>query len=239
MKKILTRAITASTLFALAGAARADIVYLDFENAADGETITDQYAGLTFGLVGADEGPKAHLITKKKLQNKYGDAGGMTIRPSNSNKGTFKGPWYDIEIGFETPTDFFSIRALDADEPVSAFAYLGETLVDSISFKGGKNFQVRMLELGEIGGSLFDRVVLDIREKGGGKKPGPEIFDNLSFNNRASMLDPFPDPDPDPDPLPPVVPETPRVDMEVPTPGAVALLAPGGVFALRRKRRAA
>ena len=234
MNKALSRAITASTLLALAGAARADIVYIDFEDAADGETITDQYDGLYFGLIGTDDGPKAHHVTKKKLQNKYGDAGGMTIRPSNSNKGTFKGPWFDIEIGFETPTDFFSIRALDADEPVSAYAYLGETLVDSISFKGGSNFQVRMLELGELGGSLFDRVVLDIREKGGGMKPGPEIFDNLSFNNRGSVLDPFPDPDP----MPPVV-ETPRQQEEVPAPGALALLAPGGAFALRRRRRRA
>jgi len=239
MNKLFSRAITASTLLAIAGSARADIVYVDFEDAADGESITDQYAGLHFGLVGGEGGPKAHQITKKKLLKKYVDSGAITIRPSNSNRGTFKGPWFDIEIGFEEATDYFSIRALDADEAVSAYAYLGETLVDSISFKGGSNFQIRMLELGVLGGALFDRVVLDIREKGGGMKPGPEIFDNLSYNRIMPVV--IPEPPMDPPTVPPIDPELPRGEPEppVPSPGAGALLGLGGVLGLRRRRRGA
>ena len=215
---ILRGAIAATASLTLSGVANASIVYLDFEDAVDGESITDQYNGLTFGLIGAGEGPKAHTITKKKLLNKYGDAGGTTFRPSNSDKGTFKGPWFDIEIGFDAATDWFSILALDADEPVSAYAYLGTELVDSISFRGGTNFQVRNLVLGELGGPVFDRVVLDIRDKGKGMKPGPEIFDNLRYN----LLDV----------------ESARGEV-IPTPGALTLLAMGGLLSTRRRRRGA
>lgn len=214
------RALAATLGLSLTGAAGASIVTLDFEDAVDGESVTDQYEGITFGLLGATEGPTgpmAHTLTRKKLLNKYGDAGGTTIRPSNSDKGTFKGPWFDIEIGFETATDYFSIFALDADEPVSAYAYLGTELVDSVSFRGGKNFQVWHIELGELGGPVFDRVVLDIRDKGMGMKPGPEIFDNLSYNvfDVGAV----------------------RGAPGIPSPGAASLLAMGGLLGARRRRR--
>jgi hypothetical protein len=211
------RALAASLGLSLTGSAGAGIVTLDFEDAVDGESVTDRYEGLTFGLIGAAEGPKAHTLTRKKLLNKYGNAGGTTIRPSNSDQGTFKGPWFDIEIGFETATDYFSIFALDADEPVSAYAYLGTELVDSVSFRGGRNFQVWHIELGGLGGPVFDRVVLDIRDKGNGMKPGPEIFDNLSYNALGV--------------------ESVRGAPGIPAPGAAPLLAMGGLLGARRRRR--
>ncbi|MCB9838894.1 MAG: hypothetical protein H6813_06105 [Phycisphaeraceae bacterium] len=224
MNRAATTAVIAGALLGLGRPASAGLVHLDFENASNGEMITDQYEGLRFGLVGAGDGvgPTAHSLTKKKLIKKYGMAGAITLRPSSENRGTFKGPWYDIEIAFDAPTDFFTMLAMDADEPVRALAYLGEELVDSIGFRGGSNYQLRDLTLGEIGGAVFDRVVIDIREKGGGMHPGPELFDNLTYN----LIDTLPGT------------ETERTSraIETPAPGALLVLGAGALPAMRRRR---
>ena len=107
------------------------------------------------------------------------------------------GPLFDLEISFDAPVDLFSLMAPDAEESVSAFGYLGNTLVQSISqgillgnyggtpsggyFRGS----VYRLELGAIGGSLqFDRIVIDLID---GEHPaaGPEEFDKVVYNTVA------------------------------------------------------
>lgn len=204
MKTILTRAIAATAILAMTGVASADPVTYDFNDFEVGVALTDQIEGVTFSLVGATEGPRTRKISNKR----YKGADGIALRPSNVMKGGLGGPFFDIAIEFDTPTDFFSILALDSDEPVNATAFLDGEIVDFIGFRGGTNFQVYELELGEIGGSsLFDRVVIDIVTKGNKYEPGPELFDNLTFNRNV-----------------------------VPTPGAFTLLATSGVIAMRRRR---
>lgn len=205
MKNLSTKAAMAVTLLALSGAANADIVRYNFNDIEAGATVTDQFAGVTIGLVGAPEGegPRAMIIS----DTSYGLAGGIALRPSTHPTGLSIGPWFDLEFTFDQPTDFFTILALDAEEPVSATAYMGNEIVDLIGFRGGSNYQVWELDLGAIGGPVFDRVVIDIVTTGDTWRPGPEIFDNLKFNSIAA-----------------------------PTPGAVTLLATSGLLAMRRRR---
>jgi|GEM_PF-6795116 len=206
MTNIFSKAIAASVILAGAGMANAELVTYDFDSFAPGTSVTDQIDGVTIGLLGAPagEGPRAMRIS----DTSYEPAGGMALRPSTFATGLSQGPWFDLVFEFDEPTDYFSILALDAEEPVSARAYLGQTLVDLIGFRSGTNYQVWNLELGEVGGSReFDRVVVDIVTTGQGWLPGPEIFDNLQFSRSA-----------------------------VPTPGAMTLLATGGILAMRRRR---
>lgn len=210
MKTLNTKGIAASMVLAGAGFANAELVTVNFDSFGAGVAITDQIDGVTVGLLGAPAGSGPKTLQLPNYD--YSPASGIAIRPSTSAvtvAGTLgAGPWYDIVFEFDEPTDYFSLLALDANEPVTARAYLGEDLVDAIGFRGGTNFQVWNLELGELGGPIvFDRVVIDIVETGPTWQPGPEIFDNLRFSRSS-----------------------------VQTPGAVTLLATSGLLALRRRR---
>jgi len=210
MKTLNTGGIAASMVLAGAGFANAELVTVDFDSFDAGIAISDQIAGVTIGFVDGPEGEGPRTMALPDLD--YGAASGIALRPSPSvveTPGTLGvGPWYDLVFEFDEPTDYFSILAVDAEEPVSARAYLGADLVDSIGFRNGTNFQVWSLELGELGGAVvFDRVVVDIVTTGDAWLPGPEVFDNLTFTRGT-----------------------------VPTPGAVTLLATSGLLALRRRR---
>ena len=129
-----------------------------------------------FGLVGGIGAP-AGPITVEFPNNDYTPAGGIMIAPTDDNTNNLN--WYDMELTFAGGIDWFSMLALDADEAVTARAYMGGTLVDTISFEGGGNLEVFDMELGGIGGAMFDRVVIDLDTVG---NVGPEIYDNLRFN---------------------------------------------------------
>ncbi|MCB9838895.1 MAG: hypothetical protein H6813_06110 [Phycisphaeraceae bacterium] len=209
-KTLLTGGIAASMLLAGAGAAQAELVTIDFDSFDAGVSITDQIAGVHVGLINAPEGEGPRTMALPNYD--YSPASGIALRPSytvNTTPNTLgAGPWRDLSFTFDEPTDYFSILALDADEPVNARAYLGGDLVDSISFRAGSNFQVYKLELGGIGGEVvFDHVVVDLVTTGQGTEPGPEIFDNLQFTRSS-----------------------------VPTPGALTLLCTSGLLAMRRRR---
>jgi len=206
MKNIFTKTIAASAVLASAGLANAELVRIDFNELTPGVTVKDQYAGVQIRLLGAglDAGP----VTRAISDSDYLGANGIAIRPSPELEVNGDGPWYDLHFIFDDPTEFFSILALDAEEPVSATAYLGKEKVAVMGYRGGSNYQVWDLTFGEVGGDmLFDRVIVDLVNGGDGWSPGPEIFDNLRFTRNA-----------------------------VPTPGAVTLLASSGLLAMRRRR---
>ena len=208
MKNIFTRTIAAVSVLTMSGIASAELVSVDFNDFDADIMITDQIDGVTIGLLGAPEGqgPRTVNLTNPA----YAPASGIALRPSgdmNGDRTANGGPWYDIVFEFDAPTDYFSILSLDSDEPVSATAFSGADIVDTISFRAGTNYQVWSLELGEVGGATFDRVVIDIVTVGNGYEPGPEFFDNMVFNRSV-----------------------------VPTPGAFTLLATSGLIAMRRKR---
>lgn len=206
MNNIITKTIAASAVLAGAGLANAELVHIDFNDLEPGVMVTDQYEGVRISLLGGEpgEGP----VTRTIPADTYIGAGGIAIRPSTVPGTTGDGPWSDLHFIFDEPTEYFSLLALDAEEPVSATAWLGDEKVAVMGYRGGTNFQVWDLTFGEVGGDMaFDRVIVDLVNDGDGWSPGPEIFDNLRFTRSA-----------------------------VPTPGAVTLLASSGVLAMRRRR---
>ena len=161
------------------GSAQAEIVDIDFNELSLGIVLTDQYEdqGVVFGLVG-NAGGLLGPMTVEFPDIDFSPAGGIMLAPTDDN--TTNDNWSDIELTFaDGGVDWFSMLALDSDEPVSAFAYRGNQLIDSITFSGGGNHQVWDLQLGSVGGPMFDRVVIDLVTTG---NVGPEVYDNLSFN---------------------------------------------------------
>lgn len=206
------RTLIASASIALTSAmASAEIVSIDFDSLTPGSAVTDQYEGVTFSLLG--DATVAGPIAVTTSRPAYAPAGAIVLRPGVPTDAQ-DGPWYDIELTFADAVDWFSMLALDADEAVSATAYAGSVVVDSIAYAPGSNYQVRDLQLGTIGGRAFDRVVIDLVNTGPGWAPGPELYDMLSFNTA----------------------DAPPIARSVPTPGSAAMMILGGLMLYRRKR---
>jgi len=171
---------------ALSGPA-ASLTTVDFDSFAAGTIITNQFPGVSISLLGSAPiaGPRTYALedTGGNPQYIFG-ASGNAITPSD-NVGAMNPPFYNLQFAFSQPIDYFSLMAIDAEESVSASAYLGGTFVNSISqgnFIGFNvatvfNGPVYSLELGTVGGPLlFDRVVISVQSD------GPELYDNLVFN---------------------------------------------------------
>lgn len=167
-----------------------------FDEFAAGTIITNQYSGVSISLL--DSAPIAGPITYA-LQDTNGvpqfifGASGNAITPGD-NVGQINPPFYDMQFAFSQPIDYFSLMALDAEESVSATAYLGNTFVQSIDqgnfigFHSASVFNgpVYSLDLGSVGGSLlFDRVVITLDQGG-----GPEVYDNLVFDSVNAVPEP-------------------------------------------------
>ena len=139
-------------------------------------------------------GPRTYALqdTSGVPQSIFG-ASGNAITPGD-NVGGIDAPFYDFQFVFSQPIDQFSLMALDAEESVTASAFLGNTFISSVAqgtFLGNNvasvfNGPVYLLELGSIGGpQQFDRVTISLDTSG-----GPEVFDNLRFNSVAVIPEP-------------------------------------------------
>jgi len=174
--------------------ANAAFVTIDFNGLSSGTTLTNQYSafGVDFALLDIpsqyQSGPGVVFINNST----YAPASGMAITPGDNTRD----PFYDIELSFTSYIDYFSILALDADEPVYVRGYgKNNILMQEKYYSPGSDTQVWKLELGGMGGSLFfDRIVIDVvkgNDDGSGYAGGPEFFDNLNFNTvpePATML---------------------------------------------------
>ncbi len=160
----------------------ATLVEIDFNDLAPGTIVTDQFAsqGVKFSLLEDTTlgiSPIAGPLANTLFADVFPPASGIAIYAGESCCNASTDVFFDIELSFSQPIDYFSILSLDSDEPISALGYLNGALAQSISFPGGSDIQVYQLELGNLGGpQLFDRVVLDT------VRGGPEIFDNLTYN---------------------------------------------------------
>lgn len=209
MRRILVAVAALMLMAGAQGKAHSAVVEIDFEDLMAGDIVTNQYAslGVTFSLLGDSPVPGPTVIDFPDDRYLGSGATGVAITPGDDDID----PFFDINLDFSTPIDYFSILSLDSDEPLTVSSFLGSTLVDSVTFGPGTNLEVYEVILGSIGGTdLFDSVVIDVVAGPGdsGYAGGPELFDNLVFN--------------------PVNP--------VPLPGTVFLLA-GGLVALAACRR--
>ena len=205
MTNIFAKTVSFAVVVGISSAAGAELILIDFNDFGSGVVITDQIEGVTISLLGAGEGAGPRTVGISNIINE--PATDIAIRAGNPTSAKSDGPWHDIVFEFAEPTDYFSILSLDSDEPVSAIAFLGTDIVDVVSFRGGFNHQVWNLELGEIGGLIFDRVVIDVVNTGRNIQSNPGLFDNLMFNFSP-----------------------------VPTPGAFTLMATSGLIAMGRRR---
>jgi hypothetical protein len=191
---VIKAASFAVTALLLTSGAKAATV--DFDSLPIGTIVTSQFVGVTFSLLGGAPiaGPRTYALqdTSGNPQFIFG-ASGNAITPGD-NVGGINPPFYDFQINFAAPVDYFSLLALDAEESVSASAFLGNNFVDSVNqgvFLGLHsasvfNGPVYKFELGAIGGfAHFDRVVIDLSAN-----DGPEVYDNLVFN----VVTPIPEP---------------------------------------------
>jgi hypothetical protein len=169
-----------------------NLVNIDFNDLPLNTPLTDFYAdqGVEFSLLG--DAPISGPLARTINSTNYPLADGLGITPSTNFQ-----EFFDIELNFSTAIDYFSILSLDSDEPITVTSYFQGSFVDSVSLPPGSNIQTWEVELGTIGGGqVFDRVVLDlVRGTTQDFAGGPEIFDNLVFNQR-------PDPHAVPEPLP-------------------------------------
>ena len=167
---------------------------IDFNGLTHGLAVTNQFPGISFSLLGSPPtaGPIAYALTDGTVANTgnpvsiFG-ATGLAISPGVVTT-TINPPFFDIQISFSAPIDFFSIMALDAEEQFTLSGFLGGALVQSVgptsnSFVGNRGASpfrgpVYNPTLGAIGGSrLFDRVVIGLVAG-----DGPELYDNMVFN---------------------------------------------------------
>lgn len=174
--------------------ARTAPITIDFDDLAEGIVVTDQYisSGVTISLVG---GTSAGPITKFVGPLTFTD--GNAVLPGSD----VLGPLFDIVITFDQPVDYFSIIALDA-EPFESFSLVATLAGVNVPAQFSSTELVGsefggptvLAELGEIGSAeLFDSVLIDLTN-GTGIPPGPEYWDNLTFNK---LLDTEGDGDPD------------------------------------------
>lgn len=169
----------------VAEAALAADFSLDFNDLTEGEEVTTQYEelGVSFSVLGnasTFEGPIAAPISSSN----YPGATGLALRSENTWPENSSHLFSDIEITFDSVIDYFSILALDMDEPVEIRGYLGDSLVSSVSGAQAGDHHVSELVLGKKGGSQrYDRIVIDVVEgTPGGVDGGPEYFDNLKYS---------------------------------------------------------
>lgn len=193
MKKNFVSYVVLFTLFMLSGSINPtftaesntldELVEIDFEDISEGDIVTNQYAsqGVNFALLNTPDG----YIDGPKVR----DVGTTHYPPNGTGFAIYAGdgaePFYDIKLSFSDPINYFSIYALDADEPMSVHGYFKGSRVASVSYPAGSDKQVLHVELGNLDGSqFFDKIVLDVTHGPGlsGYAGGPEYFDNLSFN---------------------------------------------------------
>ena len=151
---------------------------INFDSLLPNTILTDQFKnlGVTFSLLNSPSltGPVPISLDALSSPYIYPPASGIAISPGS---GLFASNFYDVEMSFASPIDYFSILSLDSDEPISALGYYKGNLVQKVSFPSGSGQQVYKLELGSVKGTqLFDKIILDVDDG------GPEIFDNLTFN---------------------------------------------------------
>lgn len=160
----------------------ASLTSIDFDNLTSGTVVTNQYSaqGVTFSSSGSVAGP----TTIQLLAGMYQGASGMALLPQSAAPGQKSNLFADFQISFDNAIDYFSILALDSDEPLQALGYYQGNLVDSISFTAGSDLQVNQVTLGSIGGNKkFDKIVLNLVEGNPGDVTGgPELYDNLTYH---------------------------------------------------------
>ena len=182
-------------LIILSSPASAFLFEIDFNDLTpDVDVLTDQYAesNVIFSLLDTPEGYAAGPVATTLSTN-------PSLRTTISPGDDKRDPFYDINISFSKPIDFFSLTAFDADEAVTAKGYYNGSLVQSKSYGPGTNEQMYDMILGSIGGSLLlDTVIIDVVSGLGpdGFDGGPEWFDNLAYNTTTA---------PAPAPIPPAV----------------------------------
>jgi hypothetical protein len=193
MKSRTTTVAAILTAAILVAPAAATATTIDFDSMSHGEVLTTQFAGVTFSLLGSPPtaGPVAYALKDGGIANTGAEipaselfgAFRLAITPGSVADSIFP-PFYDIEIAFADPVDFFAVTVLDAEESFATQGFLGASLIQTagavnlLGTRGTGPFAgpVYRPELGSIGGPLlFDRIVLSLSD-------GPEIFDNLSYN---------------------------------------------------------
>jgi hypothetical protein len=193
----MVKRLSVSFAFAVCSSANAALVTIDFSGPHHQEIVTDQFTGVNIALLGSPPiaGPRAWILNDNQGNpvNVLG-ATGNAITPSVGPIGEIQPPFYDIQFSLAQPVDFFAIQVLDAEEAVTANAYLGNTVVQSVkqgTFLGSHsgsvfNGPVYEIALGFINGPIhFDRVVIDLTEN-----DGPELYDNVAFNTLAVVPEP-------------------------------------------------
>ena len=184
--------------FILSNPAGANFFEIDFNDLALGEVLTDQYSAsnVTFSLIDSPPDLVGPVATSSPWP--YASLG-TAITPGYIHRD----PFYDINISFSQPIDYFSFMAIDADEPVTTKGYYNGSLVQSQTYGPGSNEQMYEMQLGAIGGSIFlDTVIIDLVS---GTEPtsfdgGPEWFDNLAFNTAGALVQVASAPHPTPEP---------------------------------------
>ena len=186
----MTRLALSALVFALAASpisANAAPISTNFNALTPGNMVTGEYSpmGATFSLVPSPTEPGSPLpppvgptLWSLGPVDQYGVNGNsIIVGPSTS------GPFYDVQIDFDRPIDYFSIVALDAETlPLRVIAYSGGTQVpltvrstslgtiSALPYVSGPTY---LLEIGEAGGAVtFDRIVFG----------GTEQFDNLTYS---------------------------------------------------------
>ena len=192
---MLRRLLVGSSILVLSlyvGSIRAQTT-VTFDSFAGGTVITNQYPGISISLLGSAPiaGPKTYVLedTSGVPQFIFGASGNAITAAEIGNFA----PFYDIQFAFSQRIDSFSLMAIDAEEPVSGSAYLGNTFISSlaltsIGFNEASVFRgpVYSLDFGAVGGSqTFDRVVIHLDPLG-----GPELFDNLVYHTTAPIPEP-------------------------------------------------
>ena len=162
----------------------AEMLSINFNELVENSVLTNQYLdkGITFKLLNTpDDYIKGPVIRPINASN-YPSASGMGLSSHDSN---FNNDFYfDIEILFSIPINYFAILSLDSDEPLTIRGFLKNAEISSKYYPWGSDLQVWNTQLGNVDSEqLFDKIIIDV-VKGGitGAAGGPELFDNLKFN---------------------------------------------------------
>lgn len=185
-------ALCGIALSLMAMTSSAAVVSIDFNDLSAGENVTTQYQalGLTFSLIPSPTEPGSPLPppsgpTTWSLGpvDQYGVNGMSIIVGPTTN-----GPFYDVQVDFALPVDYFAITALDAETlPLRLTAFSGATAlplaltstylgnIGQLPYVSGPTY---LLEIGAVGGPVFfDRIVFG----------GTEQFDNIQFSTASAV----------------------------------------------------